>query len=113
MHHKDEGDKYELLGYTIGHPIPFNHGNELGTGHDYGEAHDFGGNDIGGNGGHDFKGYGGGIGGMHGGWAPGGGSGYGHWTLATKIHPTSLYSNVQKFIRKLTNVNVNIYQFIP
>ena len=43
IHHKDSGgDKYEVLGYTVGHPM------DLG-GHDIG-GHDFGG------GGHDWSG---------------------------------------------------------
>lgn len=52
--HHGGGDKYEVLGYTVGHPI--DHGGHGGSfvGHDFGggSGHDFGG----GGGGHDFGG---------------------------------------------------------
>ncbi|KAF7417823.1 hypothetical protein HZH68_000476 [Vespula germanica] len=78
------GDKYEVLGYTVGHPIDLGgHGGHGGGG---GGGHDFGGGDYGG--GHievGGGGYGGGGGGGHGGWEEsgggydlgGGGGGYG------------------------------------
>lgn len=66
------GDKYEVLGYTVGHPI------DLGGGHG-----GFGG-DFGGGGGHDLGGGGGGDlggGGGHIEYSGGGGGGGGHIEL--------------------------------
>lgn len=65
------GDKYEVLGYTVGHPI------DLGGGHG-----GFGG-DFGGGGGHDLGGGGGdlGGGGGHIEYSGGGGGGGGHIEL--------------------------------
>ncbi|CAK9829251.1 hypothetical protein ANTRET_LOCUS6620 [Anthophora retusa] len=57
------GDKYEVLGYTVGHPIDLGHGGGLGG-------------DIGG-GGHDFGGGGGDFGGGHIEYGGGGGGGGG------------------------------------
>ncbi|XP_020300683.1 abscisic acid and environmental stress-inducible protein-like [Pseudomyrmex gracilis] len=68
--HHGGGDKYEVLGYTVGHPIDL--GGHGGGGHDFGGGgHDFGG------GGHDFGG-GGGYGGGGGHDFGGGGGGGGH-----------------------------------
>ncbi|XP_076386101.1 uncharacterized protein LOC105663218 [Megachile rotundata] len=63
------GDKYEVLGYTVGHPIDLGHGG-LGGGHDLGG----GGHDLGGGG--DFGG--GHLGGGHIEYSGGGGGGGGH-----------------------------------
>ncbi|GAB1866325.1 hypothetical protein CAJAP_07404 [Camponotus japonicus] len=84
IHHKDGGgDKYEVLGYTVGHPIDL--GGHGGGGHDFGGSsggYDFGGSsgghDFGGSsGGHDFGGSSGGhdFGGSSGGHDFGGSSG--------------------------------------
>jgi len=69
--HHGGGDKYEVLGYTVGQPISLGHGGGEGGfgGHDFGGS----GHDFGGGGGHDFGGGGGGGGG--GGHDFGGGSG--------------------------------------
>ncbi|XP_014470130.1 PREDICTED: glycine-rich cell wall structural protein 1.0-like [Dinoponera quadriceps] len=89
--HHGGGDKYEVLGYTVGHPIDLHGGGHGGGGgggfggHDFGGGgggggHDFGGGD-GGGGGHDFGGghldFGGGGGGGGGGYDFGGGGGFG------------------------------------
>ncbi|KZC04924.1 hypothetical protein WN55_09723 [Dufourea novaeangliae] len=64
------GDKYEVLGYTVGHPIDLGHGGGGGGGGLGGGGHDFGG------GGHDFGG-GGDFGGGHIEYSSGGGGGGG------------------------------------
>ncbi|XP_072753389.1 uncharacterized protein [Anoplolepis gracilipes] len=75
--HHGGGDKYQVLGYTVGHPIKLGHDfGGGGGGHDFGGGgggHDFGG----GGGGHDFGGGGGGhdFGGGGGGHDFGGGGG--------------------------------------
>ncbi|XP_011642233.1 glycine-rich cell wall structural protein-like, partial [Pogonomyrmex barbatus] len=63
IHHGGGEDKYEVLGYTVGHPIDL--GGHGGGGGGFGGGHDFGGggggHDLGGiSGGHDFGGGGGG-----------------------------------------------------
>ncbi|XP_033183632.1 uncharacterized protein LOC117153578 [Bombus vancouverensis nearcticus] len=83
------GDKYEVLGYTVGHPIDLGghgggggYGGDIGGGHDLGGGGDFGGGHIeyssgggggGGGGGGHIEYSGGDIGGGYGGGGFGGG----------------------------------------
>ncbi|EFN80932.1 glycine-rich cell wall structural protein 1.8 [Harpegnathos saltator] len=90
--HHGGGDKYEVLGYTVGHPIDLgSHGGGL-EGHDFGGGGGGGGHDFSGGGdggGHDFGGGGGSHldfgGGDHLDFGGGGGGGFGggshdHWS---------------------------------